>query len=94
MSLIQYRFKLNHDYVVEACELTEETVGLLFNEIKEVMIVEEIDPFDSSKKFPALNVRTPHGIRRASVGDYVGKDPQGRPFVMPAGPFAQTYDEI
>jgi hypothetical protein len=38
---------------------------------------EEIDPFDSTKRYPALNVPTNDGAKRASLGDYVIKKEDG-----------------
>jgi hypothetical protein len=36
-------------------------------------IVEEIDPFDDTKRSPALNVQCRDEVKRCSVGDYVIK---------------------
>lgn len=45
---------------------------------------EEIDPFDSTLRYPALNVGTPDGPRRAGLGDYVVKNDDGTFCVMTA----------
>jgi hypothetical protein len=36
-------------------------------------LVEEIDPFDSSKRYPGINVPTEQGMERASLGDHIFK---------------------
>lgn len=48
--------------------------------------VEEIDPFDPDKRYPALNVHTKEGMKRASLGDAVIKHEDGTFSVM--GPLA------
>lgn len=40
-------------------------------------IVEEIDPFDSSQRYPALNVQCGNEVKRASLGDTVIKHSDG-----------------
>lgn len=44
--------------------------------------VEEIDPFDAEKRYPALNIQTREGVKRASVGDTVVKHDDGSFSVM------------
>lgn len=51
-------------------------------------IVEEIDPHDSSKRYPALNVQCGDEVKRASLGDYVVRLPDGKFDVM--GPIAHS----
>lgn len=51
-------------------------------------IVEEIDPHDSSKRYPALNVQCGDEVKRASLGDYVVKKADGTFDVM--GPIAHS----
>lgn len=41
------------------------------------VVVEEVDPFDADKKFPALNVQCGDSVKRASLGDYVLKHDDG-----------------
>lgn len=57
---------------VMAIQVSLETIPeiLLFCQSMEV---EEIDALDSSKKYPAVNVATNQGVRRAQIGDYVVK---------------------
>lgn len=50
------------------------------------LLVEEIDPEDSSKRYPALNVQCGDEVKRASLGDYVIKHENGTYDVM--GPMA------
>jgi hypothetical protein len=51
-------------------------------------IVEEIDPFDSTKRYPALNVQCGDEVKRCSLGDYVVKKDDGTFDVM--GPIAHS----
>lgn len=37
------------------------------------LIVEEIDPFDNSQRYPALNVQCGDKVKRASLGDWIIK---------------------
>jgi hypothetical protein len=37
------------------------------------LLVEEIDPFDSTKRYPALNVPCGDEVKRASLGDWIVK---------------------
>lgn len=48
--------------------------------------VEEIDPFDAEKRYPALNIQTREGVKRASLGDAVIKHDDGSFSIM--GPLA------
>lgn len=50
------------------------------------VIVEEIDPIDDSKRYPALNVQCGDEVKRASLGDYVVKGKDGTFDVL--GPMA------
>jgi hypothetical protein len=54
-------------------------------------IVEEIDPFDSSKRFPAVNLMTREGVSRASLGDYVIKHSDGTFEVKKPGAFVRNH---
>lgn len=38
------------------------------------ILKKEIDPFDSEKDQPGINVPTLRGVKRASLGDYVIQD--------------------
>ena len=53
--------------------------------------VEEIDPFDKSIKFCALNVPTLDGVKRAQEGDYVVQDNEGRFDVIKKAEFEAKY---
>lgn len=54
-------------------------------------LVEEIDAADSTKRFPAINLRTREGVSRASLGDYVIKHEDGTFEVKKPGAFRQTH---
>lgn len=50
------------------------------------IVVEEIDPEYSEKRYPALNVQCGDDVKRASLGDYVIKRKDGTYDVL--GPMA------
>jgi hypothetical protein len=55
------------------------------------MAVEEIDPTDSTLRFPGLNVQTKDGVKRASLGDYVVKHSDGSFDVVKPMRFRQCF---
>ena len=55
---------------VEAVKLTGDNAEEL-KQMTDGYVVEEIDPFDSSKTNVGLNFATPMGMKRCSEGDYV-----------------------
>lgn len=55
-------------------------------------VVEEIDPMDG-ERYPALNIRTPHGNKRLSQGHYVMHF-DNLFYVIQAGLFESMYKEI
>lgn len=58
-------------------------------------LVEEIDPFDSSKRYPAINVPGMNGSRqRASVGDYIAQDATGTFFKSTPNMFEKIYTAV
>ena len=75
---------------VEAIQLTPESVhrAAVWSGSVEV---EEIDPFDKTIKFCALNVPTLEGIKRCQEGDYVVKDNDGNFSVMKKHEFEAKY---
>lgn len=54
-------------------------------------VVEEIDPFDDSNRFLAINLRTREGVSRASLGDYVIKHEDGTFEVKKPGAFQHSH---
>lgn len=56
--------------------------------------VEEIDPFDRSRRFVALNIPTLYGMKRASEGEYIVKDQKGIITIMSPSEFESKYQEI
>jgi len=63
-------------YQVQAMHLSEELVTVISVWCGAV-VVEEIDPLDDTKRYPALNVQTKEGVKRASLGDYILKHHDG-----------------
>lgn len=55
------------------------------------VVVEEIDPFDNEIRYPALNVQTREGVKRASLGDYVLKHADGTFDVKKPGEFGRSH---
>lgn len=55
------------------------------------VLVEEIDPFDSSKRQPGVNVPCKDEIKRASVGDRVIRREDKSFDVVKPNEFAHTY---
>jgi hypothetical protein len=55
------------------------------------VVVEEIDPFDVEKRYPALNVPTSEGPKRASLGDYVIKHEDKTFGVVKPNKFQHSY---
>lgn len=54
-------------------------------------VVEEIDPFDNSNRFLAINLATREGVSRASLGDYVIKHGDGTFEVQKPGAFERDH---
>lgn len=79
-------YKLKED-IVEAVQLTAENVkaASFWSGGTEVV---EIDPFDDSIRFAALNVETPDGVKRASEGDWIVR--RGPEFTV-VGPFDFSF---
>lgn len=78
---------------VTAIQLTPESVERAAQFCGGIQVT-EIDPFDRSKKFVALNIPTLHGVKRASEGQYIVKDAKGHITVMHASEFENMYQEI
>lgn len=78
---------------VEAAKVTAQTAHGIA-EWCDGEIVEEIDPFDSSKRFPALNLETLEGRARASIGWYVVRSERGAFYVIWSTLFERTYKEV
>ena len=53
--------------------------------------VEEIHPFDNQTRYPAINVPTPEGVKRASIGDHVIKRSDKTFDVVKPNEFQHTY---
>jgi hypothetical protein len=82
---------LSHDgEIVQAMRLDPELVTVC-SVWCHGQVVEEIDPFDSDKKFPAINLETREGVSRASLGDYVIKHDDGTFSVKKPGAFRQNH---
>jgi hypothetical protein len=81
--------------VVEAMQLTPDQVSAAALWCGG-MEVDEIDPFDSTKKFVGLNVPTlsANGVERASQGDYIVKNLRGEFSVVKPNEFETTYEPI
>lgn len=58
------------------------------------VVVEEIDPFDDGKRFPALNVPCGDQVKRASLGDYVIKHSDGSFDVKKPSEFIRNHNKI
>lgn len=58
------------------------------------VVVEEIDPFDSDKRFPGLNVQCGEDVKRASLGDYVIKHGDGTYDVKSQFEFMAGYTKL
>ena len=75
---------------VEAIQLTPESVHRAAVWCGGVE-VEEIDPFDNTIKFCAMNVPTIHGVQRCQQGDYIVKDSEGNFCVVKRAEFEAKY---
>lgn len=75
---------------VEAIQLSAESVhrAAVWSGAVET---EEIDPFDKTVRFVALNVPTLQGIERCQEGDYVVKDNEGNFGVVKKSEFEAKY---
>jgi hypothetical protein len=82
---------LSHDgKIVQAMRLDPELVAVL-SVWCHGQVVEEIDPLDPEKKFPAINLETREGVSRASLGDYVIKHDDATFEVRKPGSFKQNH---
>lgn len=73
---MEYYADNDSNRLVRALMLRSDNATVLSAWAKAV-VVEEIDPFDGDKKFPALNVLCGNNVKRASLGDYVVKHEDG-----------------
>ena len=55
------------------------------------VVVEEIDPFDSNKRQPGINVPCKDEVKRASIGDYVIKREDKTFDVIKPNEFQHSY---
>jgi len=78
---------------VEAAQLTADNVHAVASWCNGVQ-KEEIDPFDHSKRFVALNLMTKDGPRRAQQGDYIVKNTIGEFSVMKPHEFEGKYAQV
>ncbi len=62
----------DHEVTVEAVRLTEKNVRQVGQWCKAEPVM-ELDPEDTLEEQPALNVETPRGVQRCSLGMYVIK---------------------
>ena len=82
----------NHAVTVEAVRLNEDIVDSV-GEWCKAEVVEEIDPEHPQETQKALNVATPSGVQRASLGMYVAKF--GRSFFVAHNrPFEMKYEPV
>lgn len=65
-----YRSVIEPQVFIQAAHLSKENAQALEN-LTGGVLVQEIDPFDSSNKTPGINVPTRRGMKRASLGDYI-----------------------
>lgn len=87
-----WRKKDAHNITVEAVRLNEENVEAIA-EWSGAEVVEEIDPEHPLEMQKALNVQTPSGVARASLGMYVAKF--GRNFFVSHNrPFELKYEPV
>jgi len=56
------------------------------------VVIEEIDPVDSDKKWVGINIPTLEGVMRASEDDYIIKGTKGEFYPCKPGPFADTFE--
>lgn len=78
---------------VEAEQVTDENAAQIAY-WRGGVIVEEIDPQDSSKKHLGVNIPTLNGNARASTGDFVVRRMNGVVEVMKALEFHSMYEPI
>lgn len=81
--------KSNPDIRVQAVRVNEDNVIDVAKSIN-AELVEEIDPEHPEEKQWGLNVRTPSGVKRASLGMYVGKFASSA-FISHVRPFEEKY---
>jgi hypothetical protein len=89
------------DYKQKCAErLLVMAIQVLPENIREVLLfcagqqTEEIDPFDSTNKYVAVNVPTVQGVLRASQYDWVTKTWLGAVGVVNARTFDSDYEKI
>lgn len=58
------------------------------------LVVTEIDAANPNTTYPGVNLKTRHGISRASLGDYVIKHSDGTFEVKKPGAFAREHELI
>lgn len=87
-----YRNILEPQLLVEAAQLSENNAKLLEN-LTNGVLVQEIDPFDSSNKTPGINVPTRRGMKRASMGDYIIRSAD-KFFVRSAEEFEYRWEPV
>lgn len=76
--------------IVPAMKLSPELVTVVSVWCSGV-IVEEIDPFDNTKRYPALNVKCGDEVKRASLDDTVIKNRDGTFDVKKPREFLRHY---
>lgn len=99
MIMVMGRTNMPHEYQlipvhVTAIKLTPESAERAAAFCGGVLI-EEIDPQDSKKRFVGINFPTLSGVKRATQGDYIVKDhTTGEISVMVAYEFERKYEPI
>lgn len=84
---------MDSDRQVAAMTLTADNATIV-SVWANAMIVEEIDPFDSQKTFPGLNVQCGNDVKRASLGDRVVKHGDGTYDVLTPLAFMRRYAQL
>lgn len=87
----RYQHKTKGLYV-EAALLTDDNASEISNWAGGAQVVEETDAFTHARQ-EGLNIKTPDGNRRASVGMYVVKF-EDQFFVAKPGTFAANYNPV
>lgn len=90
---MDYFQHMDSDKRVAAMTLTGGNVTVVATWVNAV-IVEEVDPFDSEKRFPALNVQCGDQVKRASLGDKVIKHDDGTYDVLTPMAFLGSYTQL
>lgn len=79
--LVEYYTEMDSAEQVAVMTLTADNATIV-SVWANAVIVEEIDPFDSTLTFPGLNVQCGDTVKRASLGDRVLKHGDGTYDVM------------